>query len=110
MKIVIRLFLIAALLAAGFAAGFPAGKSAGFDMGSEWALVQAKIVAHEAGLYMPVSYDNGKFVIVMKQPHLLYRRAWRLADLHEKDMAYLDQSTGCQDEPIRLAGNTLPVK
>ncbi len=80
MKIIIWLVLVIALLAAGFAAGYPMGQSIGFTKGSEWALVQADIVAREVGVFMPVSFDDGQFRVVLKQPRGLYRSTWRLAD------------------------------
>ncbi len=80
------------LLTVGFGAGFPVGKNIGFKMGSEWALVQAEILAREAGSFMPVYLSDGTFRIVLKQPKNLYRTAWRLAERHQ------DQT-----------GNALPV-
>ncbi len=82
-KISLRLLIAAIILIAGFAAGIPVGQSMGFAKGSEWAFVQAELVAKEAGLEMPVSYDGEQFMIVMKQPQHLYQRAWKLADRHE---------------------------
>jgi hypothetical protein len=77
--------LLAALfLIVGLAVGFQTGRSSGFETGSEWALVQADILAREAGLSMPVVLDAGTFRVIMKQPRGLYRRAWRLADEHEE--------------------------
>ena len=87
MKIIIRIILTVAFLAVGFAAGLPVGQSIGFTRGSEWALVQAGLLAKEAGLDMPVSYDGQHFMIVMKQPRHIYKRAWKLAKLHEDEMA-----------------------
>ncbi len=87
-KTIIRIFwrilLIGAILVAGFAAGLPVGQSIGFSRGSEWALVQAELVAREAGLRMPVAYDGEQFTVVMKQPQHLYKRAWKLADMNEE--------------------------
>jgi hypothetical protein len=82
MKTTLRIALVLFLFAAGFAAGFPFGKSAGFDEGSEWAMLQAELFAREAGVFMPVSYEEGQFRIVMRQPGDLYKRAWQLADRH----------------------------
>lgn len=82
MKIIIRIAIVILLLLAGFGAGFPIGQSIGFSTGSEWALVQADILAREAGVFMPVSMDNGMFRVVLKQPRHLYRDAWQLADRH----------------------------
>jgi hypothetical protein len=89
MKIIIRIALTIVLLAAGFAAGFPIGRNRGFSTGSEWAFVQANILAREAGLFMPVNLEAGQFRIIMKQPKHLYRGAWMLAERHEDEMAYL---------------------
>ncbi len=76
------------LIVVGFAAGFPIGKSIGFETGSEWALVQAKILAREADSFMPVYLADGEFRVVIKQKRNLYRHAWKLADQHH------DQSGG----------------
>jgi hypothetical protein len=85
-KILIRISLIIALLLTGFAAGFPVGKSIGFTTGSEWALVQADIVAREAGSSMPVYFRQGRFRVIVKQPPHIYKHAWKLADRHDKEM------------------------
>ena len=71
----------------GLAAGFLFGRSTGFETGSEWALVQADILAREAGVFMPVYLDDGAFRVVIKQPRGLYKRAWQQADLYEEKMA-----------------------
>jgi hypothetical protein len=105
MKIFIRIMLAIALLIVGFAAGFPAGKSAGFTSGSEWALVQANIIAREAGVFMPVSLDNGQFRVVLKQPRQLYKRAWELADRDEEEMRWVNSSQRSLRETVLLARN-----
>lgn len=87
MKTIIRIAVIMALLVAGFAAGYPIGQSRGFVTGSEWALVQAEIFVREAGIFMPVNYEDGQFRIILQQPKHLYRNAWKLADLHEDELA-----------------------
>lgn len=92
MNVLMRIALTAALLVAGFTAGFPMGQSRGFSTGSEWALVQANILAREAGVFMPVNYEAGKFRIILKQPKHLYKKAWMLADLHEDETA--DRNSG----------------
>jgi len=89
MKVIFRIASMIALVGAGFAAGFPVGQSRGFSTGSEWALVQADILAREAGLFMPVNFKAGQFTVTLKQPKHLYTRAWKLADKHEVEMAYL---------------------
>ncbi len=81
MKTLMGITIAIALFIVGFAAGFPVGKSVGFDMGSEWALVQAEILAREIGVFMPVYLDNGSFRVVIKQPRHLYRTAWKLAEM-----------------------------
>jgi len=86
MKIIMQIVFVILLLVTGFAAGFPLGKSIGFSVGSEWALVQAEILAREAGVFMPVYYEEGQFRIIIKQPRNIYKRAWRLADLYHKEV------------------------
>ena len=103
-KTIIRMIMIAALLVAGFAAGFPIGQSVGFSTGSEWAIVQADIVAREAGLIMPISIADGKFKVVVKQPRHLYRQAWKLAERHETAMNYVNTGEKALSETVRLAG------
>ncbi len=71
------------VLLAGIGAAYQAGRSVGFKTGSEWALVQADLVAQEAGVFMPVSMKDGMFRVVIKQPRGLYKRAWQQADQHE---------------------------
>ncbi len=73
-----------ALLLAGVGTAFQAGKNDGFKTGSEWALVQADIVAREAGVFMPVYMKDGNFRVVIKQPRGIYKRAWELAEQHEE--------------------------
>ena len=80
-RIIVRIVVIVILLAIGFAAGFPVGREAGFMTGSEWAMVQAEIVAREAGMFMPVTLEDGQLHIVVKQPEDLYRRARQRAGL-----------------------------
>jgi hypothetical protein len=81
MKIISTIAIVIAFVA-GFAAGLPVGRSVGFEAGSEWALLQADILAREAGVFMPVYLEDGNFRVVMKQPRGLYKRAWQLADRH----------------------------
>jgi len=110
MKIIIQLVLAITLLAAGFAAGFPVGKSSGFATGSEWALVQAEILARESGLVMPVAYEEGRFRIIIKQPRSLYKRAWQLADRHEDSVQNAYKTERSLSETLRLAQNALPTQ
>ena len=105
MKILIRIVLAIALLIAGFAAGFPAGKSIGFTSGSEWALVQANILAREAGVFMPVSLNEGQFRVVIKQPRHIYKRAWELADRNEEEMLRVNSGERSLSEAVLLARN-----
>jgi hypothetical protein len=86
MKTLTRITCVVLLLAIGFAAGFPVGSTIGFTKGSEWALVQAAVLAKEAGLFMPVGFDEGMFRVIMKQPRGVYRRAWQLADKRYDEM------------------------
>ncbi len=80
MKMLTGILISVVLFIVGFAAGFPVGKSVGFNMGSEWALVQAKILAREVGAFMPVYLEDGAFRVVMKQPRHLYKTAWQRAE------------------------------
>lgn len=105
-KTIIRIIFVAALLVAGFAAGFPIGQSIGFSTGSEWAIVQADIIAREAGLFMPINYEEGKFRVVVKQPRHLYKRAWKLADRHDAAMSYVNLGERALAETASLARNT----
>jgi uncharacterized membrane protein len=104
MKIITWTALSLALLAAGFAAGFPVGKDAGFTSGSEWALMQASLLAREAGVFMPVSLEQGQFRIVIKQPRNIYKRAWQLADKEEQKMLWLNSGERALTETVLLAG------
>jgi len=105
MRILMRIALMIVLLMAGFAAGFPLGQNRGFSTGSEWALVQANILAREAGVFMPVNYEAGQFRIIQKQPKHLYKRAWVLADLHEDRMAYPGGGDRSLNERVQLIRN-----
>jgi hypothetical protein len=88
LKIAMRTMMAFALLLAGFAAGFPIGQRMGFTTGSEWAIVQADIIAREAGLSMPVNFEEGSFRVVVRQSPDLSREAWRLADRYDREMQY----------------------
>lgn len=65
-KIVIAVLLTTGLLVIGFALGYPIGKHEGFESGSEWALVQARLAAREAGVIMPVYLEDGLFHVVLR--------------------------------------------
>ncbi|MHB8843800.1 MAG: hypothetical protein ACYC7L_03550 [Nitrospirota bacterium] len=112
MQIIMRIMLAIVLLVIGFAVGFPIGKSLGFATGGEWALVQADILAREAGLSMPVSMQQGQFRVVLKQPRKLYKRAWQLADMYEEreQSEYVIAATASLNETVQLAQNTRPVQ
>jgi len=81
--IVLRMFAALFLLAAGFAIGYPTGQRNGFTTGTEWALVQADILAKEAGMDMPVFIENDELKVVLRQPRNLYRTAWKMADRYD---------------------------
>jgi hypothetical protein len=82
LKIMTRIVVASILLAVGFAAGFPVGQRIGFTTGTEWAIVQADIVAREAGVVMPVAFESGNFRVTLRQPRNLYKAAWKLAERH----------------------------
>ena len=103
MKIITRTAIAIALLAAGFASGFPMGQSVGFATGSEWALVQADIFAREAGVFMPVRYEEGAFRVMLRQPGDIYNRAWQLADMHHEAESGCSDGPGDRAFPIRTA-------
>lgn len=83
MKKMQNIIIVLALLLVVSAVGFQIGRSTGFKTGSEWALVQADIVAREAGQFMPVYMEGDTFRVVIKQPKGLYKQAWKLADMYE---------------------------
>ncbi len=87
-KMIMSILSAIILLSVGFAAGFPVGQSIGFTTGSEWAFLQASLVARESGLAMPVNLVEGRFRIVLKQRRGLYRKTRQLADKYEEYMAY----------------------
>lgn len=109
MKIFIRVLIVIALLLAGFAAGFPIGRSMGFSTGCEWSIIQADILAREAGIVMPINYEKGIFRVIVRQPKHLYKRAWQLADRHDESMKYVDagqrtlSETACPRQTACLA-------
>jgi len=104
MKTFLRLLTITvfaiALVMVGFAAGFPVGQSSGFATGCEWAIIQADILAREAGVFMPVSFNDGQFRVVLKQPGHIYRKAWQLADKYEELMQNEEND---EKEPVEVA-------
>jgi len=104
MKTFLRMLTVTAfaiaLLMVGFAAGFPVGQSSGFATGCEWAIIQADILAREAGVFMPVSFNDGQFRVVLKQPGHVYRKAWQLADKYEELM---QNEENVEKEPVEVA-------
>ena len=84
MKKALGILLIITLVLFGFAIAFQFGQIVGFETGSEWAIVQADIVAREAGVFMPVYMRDGSFRVVLKQPPGVYKRAWQIADRYEE--------------------------
>ncbi len=105
MKIISVIALAVALLIIGYAAGFPVGQSSGFATGCEWAIIQADILAREAGEFMPVSFNDGQFRIVLRQPRHLYRRAWQLADKYDEliQNAENDENEPAENAPVEVA-------
>lgn len=101
LKFTIRAAFAIALLLVGFAAGFPVGQSIGFTTGSEWSFVQADLLAREAGVFMPVSYKEGTFHVVMKQSRHLYRSARQRADRHEAEMSYVNSGKSALIERVQ---------
>jgi len=91
MKIIKRIVSVILLVSIGFAAGFPVGQSRGFTTGSEWAFLQASLIARELGLFMPVNFVEGHFRVVLKQPHL-HQRTRQLAEKYGADVVYESRS------------------
>jgi len=105
-KLIVRAALALALLLMGFAAGFPMGQSIGFTTGSEWSLIQADLLAREAGVFMPVNYKEGTFHVIVKQPRHLHKTAQQLADRHEQEMAYVNTGDTGLIGRVQLAQRT----
>jgi hypothetical protein len=84
MKILSSIMIAVALLLTGLAVGFQKGKVTGFVTGSEWAIMQAGLLAREAGVYMPVQLDENGFRVVVKQPPGLYRKARQRAAQYDQ--------------------------
>ncbi len=101
-RIIVRVAGILVLLAIGFAVGFPLGRQTGFMTGSEWAIVQAAIVAREAGRSMPVTFEDGQLHIVVKQPEDLYLRARQRAALGEPETRLAGVDRREQGEPQKI--------
>ena len=105
MRIIMRLALMTLLLILGFAAGFPVGQSRGFSTGSEWAFVQARMFAREAGIFMPVTYEAGQFRITLKQPKHLYRNARLHAERYENEALLMSRGEETLNEDAPLVQN-----
>ncbi len=110
LKIITHTTLSLILLGAGFAAGFPVGKDAGFNTGSEWALMQANLLAREAGVFMPVYLEEGQFRVVIKQPRGLYKRAWQLADAKEEKVPWLNSGELALSRAVQRGGRMSPTR
>ena len=92
MKNIKRILSVILLVSTGFAAGFPIGQSRGFTTGSEWAFVQASLIARELGLFMPVTLVEGNFRVVLKQPRGHYKRTQQLAEKHGAGVGHDNRS------------------
>ncbi len=90
MKWILKTGLTVVLLAYLLTIAFNSGKKAGFKNGSQWAMLQAQIVAREAGIVLPIYLYDGAFRVVFKQPPGLYRKAWRLADKFDRNKQRTD--------------------
>ena len=110
MNIILRIAVAVVLLFAGFAAGFPVGKSVGFSTGSEWALVQANLLAREAGVSMPVHFKDGQLRVIIRQPQNLHRQAWRVSDRDYEVQHLAEQGSRTLVETVRLAGRLHPTQ
>lgn len=109
MNVILRIAAAIVLLFAGFAAGVPVGTSIGFDHGSEWALVQADLLAREVGVSMPVQYEDGQLRVIIRQPQNLHRRAWRLSEREYEAQKASEKGSRTLVETARLAGRLQPV-
>ncbi|MDA8099593.1 MAG: hypothetical protein M0042_08200 [Nitrospiraceae bacterium] len=108
MRIAIRAALVILFVLAGFAAGFSIGKVTGFNTGSEWAIVQAGIIAKEMGGAMPVALDGeGAFRVVVKQQPDIYRKAWKQSEGRIELLTALDAERRAADEQARPVGVAL---
>ena len=107
-KLALRSAYAIVFLLVGFAAGFPVGRSAGFVTGSEWSLVQADLLAREAGVYMPVNYQEGTLHVVVKQRRHLYKDAQERADRHEAKILKRDPYES--PASVALIDRVQPVK
>ncbi len=106
MRIISHTIMGIVLVALGFALGFPLGKIVGFNNGGEWAIMQAEIIAREAGMFMPVRLENGTFRVKLKQPRGLHRQAWKFADKHFDELAIEANCERKLSERVMTARNT----
>jgi hypothetical protein len=102
MKILIRIVSAIALICIGFTAGVSVGQSKGFRTGSEWAFVQASLIARERGLFMPVKFSEGHFRILLRQPRGLRKRTRELAEKYSEDLANKGRSEKELAKNVRL--------
>ncbi|HEY6011756.1 MAG TPA: hypothetical protein VIX18_09820, partial [Nitrospirota bacterium] len=79
-----------------------------FSLGSEWVMMQAEMLAREKGVFMPIRYEEGQFRVRLKQPPHLYRRAWKLADRYEEEMASANEISDYPGARGHLARNIGP--
>ena len=110
MRTMIRIVLAGGLLLAGFAIGLPVGRGIGFSTGSEWALVQAGILAREAGMFMPVYLKEGAFRIVVRQPRSLHKKARQLAEQYPGLMENVGQSGKSLNKTVCVAQRSYPTQ
>jgi len=68
--------------------------------------VQANILARESGLFMPVSFEDGQFRVIIKQPRNFYKRAWQLAETHDEKMQVEDMAMDSLSRTVQLEQNT----
>ncbi len=104
LKTMMRAAAAIVLVVAGFAIGFPLGQQRGFSDGTEWALVQADILAQEAGFSLPVDLEEGIFHVVVKQPPDLYKRAWQRADQYDREMRQRGNSSNTGQDGVFWTG------
>jgi hypothetical protein len=63
----------------------PISRRDGFELGAEWAIVQASIVAKESGVNMPVTYNGKEFKIILNRPKHYFRSVYMLAKHVEEE-------------------------
>ena len=110
LKIIIRTVLGVVLLFAGFAVGFPVGQHMGFTTGTDWPIVKVDILAREAGVHMPVTFAEVAFRVLVKQQPDIYKRAWQLADRHDREMEYWSEGKRTLSEKVGLKRSPHPTQ